>query len=72
MGSHGGNGGALLVHALTRLLVMKRSGPVLGDTFPSFGTVIDKRLISGAAIFGLGWGDCRVLPWPSIGFSNDL
>ena len=59
-------GGALLVHALTRLLVIKRSEPMLGDTFPSFGTVIDKRLISGAAIFGLGWGIAGFCPGPAL------
>ena len=59
-------GGALLVHALTRLLVMKCSGPILGNTFPNFEAVIDKRLISGAAIFGLGWGIAGFCPGPAL------
>ena len=59
-------GGALTVHALTRIFVMKRSGPVLGGQFPSFGSMIDKRLVTGAAIFGLGWGIAGFCPGPAI------
>lgn len=59
-------GGALGVHALTRLLVIKRSGPILGGEFPSFRSDLDKRLIVGASIFGLGWGVAGVCPGPAI------
>ena len=59
-------GGALGVHALTRLLVIKRGTPIFGEAFPTFKTKIDKRLVMGAVIFGLGWGIAGLCPGPAI------
>ena len=59
-------GGALAVHAITRLIVLRRETPILGGTFPKFSMHIDKRLISGAAIFGIGWGTAGFCPGPAL------
>ena len=47
--------------------VLKRASPQLEQTFylPT-RTAIDKRLIIGAAIFGLGWGLYGYCPGPAI------
>ncbi len=59
--------GAIGVHALTRPLVLKRATPVVGERFPGPSpTVIDARLLGGAATFGLGWGLAGFCPGPAI------
>lgn len=59
--------GAILVHAISFRLILKRSRPVLETKFqiPSLQKV-DKRLIFGAIIFGLGWGWAGICPGPGI------
>ena len=59
--------GALLVSLPGFWLVKKAAGPLLCDTFqiPS-STRIDKRLVSGAVIFGLGWGLAGLCPGPAM------
>ena len=59
-------GGALGVHTLTRLLVMRRGTPIFGEAFPTFKAKIDRRLVVGAVIFGLGWGIAGLCPGPAI------
>ena len=47
--------------------VLQRSKPTFGDRFrvpPS--TVIDRRLIGGSVIFGIGWGIAGFCPGASI------
>lgn len=60
-------GGALLVTGPAFRLILKRPRPVLAGGFdlPTKNTV-DRRLIGGAALFGVGWG-LRVLPGPRCG-----
>ncbi|MBR9805080.1 YeeE/YedE family protein, partial [bacterium] len=50
-------GSALLISIPAFHLVLKRIKPVFDDSFhmPS-NTVIDAKLMSGAIIFGIGWG----------------
>lgn len=50
-------GGALIVTAIGYRLILRRSAPLLADDFsvPS-QSILSPSLISGAVIFGLGWG----------------
>ena len=59
--------GAIGVHVITFRLILKRNSPVLAEKFliPSRKD-IDKRLILGAIIFGLGWGWAGICPGPGI------
>ena len=59
--------GAVIAAAPGYLLVSRLKAPVLADTFeiPSRRD-IDGRLISGAAIFGVGWGLAGLCPGPAI------
>jgi uncharacterized membrane protein YedE/YeeE len=60
-------GGAVAVTAIAFRLVLRRVGPVLGGEFhvPA-NDVIDRRLITGAAIFGIGWGLAGFCPGPAL------
>lgn len=60
-------GGAIAVAAPGLWLVGKRSAPLFGDIFhlPA-RTDLDPRLLSGAAIFGIGWGLGGFCPGPAI------
>jgi uncharacterized membrane protein YedE/YeeE len=41
--------------------------PLFGDSFQlSKNTVIDKRLVLGAVIFGIGWGMTGYCPGPAV------
>ncbi len=66
--------GALTVAMPTFRIVLKRQKPLLGDGFHvSHKTAIDKPLLFGAAIFGVGWGMSGYCPGPavtSMGFGN--
>lgn len=59
-------GGALVTHAILRTLILKKEAPILGGQFPTFTQNIDKRLIIGAALFGLGWGTAGFCPGPVL------
>ena len=61
-------GGALLVFMPAYFLLIKpKSKPVNAEEFClSTNTTIDKRLVTGAAIFGLGWGIAGVCPGPVV------
>ena len=61
-------GGALLVFIPAyQIIERKMSKPLFEKSFFVPTTVtIDKRLISGAVIFGLGWGISGICPGPAI------
>ena len=61
-------GGALLIFVPGyQSLIKRRSQPVLVDSW-SMNTkhVIDRPLLCGAAIFGIGWGLLGVCPGPAV------
>ena len=60
-------GGAILVTAPGFWLVQKRTSPFFHDVFqlPARND-IDARLVTGAAIFGVGWGLAGLCPGPVV------
>ena len=60
-------GGAVAVTAIAFRFVLRRKAPVLEGTFhlPT-AEDIDKRLVLGALIFGVGWGISGYCPGPGI------
>lgn len=59
--------GAIGVHAITYRLILKRSSPILDAKFIiSSKKEIDKKLILGSIIFGLGWGWAGICPGPGF------
>ncbi len=60
-------GGALIVTAIGYRLVWMRSKPVFEAKFQVPGNrTIDKRLMIGAVLFGIGWGLVGLCPGPAI------
>jgi len=60
-------GAAVLTCAGLSWLARRRGVPVLDARFPPLESrAIDGRLITGAAVFGIGWGLCGVCPGPAI------
>ena len=60
-------GGAVCVTLVAFRFIMKRDRSLLGElmSLPS-NTAIDRRLLAGAAIFGIGWGVYGYCPGPAI------
>jgi len=59
--------GALLVTFISFRLVLKRPEPLLEEGFHlSKRTDIDKALVTGAALFGVGWGMSGYCPGPAV------
>lgn len=60
-------GGAVAVHAALRPLIHKRERPLFAEKFPSFLTLRpDRKLLGGAALFGVGWGLGGYCPGPAL------
>lgn len=59
--------GALGVHAILQRLIRRRKAPVLAASFPAISkTRVDGRLVTGAALFGVGWGLVGYCPGPAF------
>lgn len=60
-------GGAVVVTLIFTPLVVKRGRPLLADSFSLPTTkALDKRLVSGAVLFGVGWGLSGYCPGPAV------
>jgi len=59
--------GAIGVHSVLFYMIKKRSSPLLDSKFhlPTRKD-IDKKLLTGAALFGIGWGWAGICPGPGI------
>ena len=59
--------GAILPMAIAWFVVRRRSTPIAAEQFHTPATSpIDRRLIGGAALFGIGWGLGGLCPGPAI------
>lgn len=60
-------GGAVCVTIVTFHFVLKRQSPLIGKKFflPT-STILDGKLLAGAAIFGVGWGIYGYCPGPAL------
>ena len=60
-------GGAVATTTLLFRFVLRRSSPVLAQSF-HLSTLkhVDRRLIGGAALFGIGWGIAGYCPGPAF------
>jgi hypothetical protein len=60
-------GGALIVTFIGYRLAWRRAAPVFGGRFQiPTSTVIDRRLVAGSALFGIGWGIAGFCPGAAI------
>jgi uncharacterized protein len=59
--------GALLVHGLLYRVIVARPAPLLAPRFHlPRRRDIDRRLVAGAALFGVGWGLGGYCPGPGL------
>ena len=59
--------GAILVHGIAFRWVMRRPSPILGGKFQiPQSKEINWKLLTGAAIFGVGWGIAGYCPGPAL------
>ena len=60
-------GGAVVVTLLVTPLVTAREAPLLASTFSLPGKqLLDRRLVGGAVLFGIGWGLSGYCPGPAL------
>ena len=60
-------GGAVLVTLVAFRFVLRRAVPLYGERFhlPTL-TQLDRKLLGGAALFGIGWGLAGYCPGPAL------
>ena len=60
-------GGAMVPMLIAWRIAASREAPAYAESFPAAAsTAIDRNLILGAVIFGLGWGLVGLCPGPAI------
>ncbi|WP_432745839.1 YeeE/YedE family protein [Methylobacter sp. G7] len=60
-------GGAILVGAIAFAIAKKRQRSLLGAPMQlSSATELDKRLLLGSLVFGIGWGIAGFCPGPAV------
>lgn len=60
-------GGAVVTTAVLFRFVLRRGAPVLAETFQlSNLKQVDRKLLVGAALFGIGWGIAGYCPGPAL------
>lgn len=60
-------GGAVILNFFTFRMIKKRQAPVCHDCFElPTAKYLDKDLLFGSAIFGIGWGLIGICPGPGI------
>ena len=60
-------GAAIPIYALAHRLTLRAHKPLLAAAFPDVRpSPIDRRLLSGAVLFGAGWGIAGVCPGPAL------
>jgi uncharacterized membrane protein YedE/YeeE len=60
-------GGAVMVTLVAFRFVLRRAVPLYGERFhlPTL-TQLDRKLLGGAALFGIGWGLAGYCPGPAL------
>lgn len=59
--------GGIVVHTVAFQFIKNKKSPILDTKFYlPIKKAVDKRLLIGAAIFGLGWGWAGICPGPAI------
>ncbi|MDG2461119.1 MAG: YeeE/YedE family protein [Luminiphilus sp.] len=60
-------GGAVMITFIATPWVLKRPLPLFHSSFAvPTNVILDKRLITGAALFGIGWGLSGYCPGPAL------
>lgn len=59
-------GGALAISMPGFVLLQRRGRPWFAAAFATAGGRVDRRLLSGAALFGAGWGLAGYCPGPAL------